>query len=89
MTYPAPQMTEFPRLSTGKLQKYTSVGCYPLFYVTGDSKCLCPDCANEVDEDPEIKDTQGVIIAANINWWTPSLDCDECSQQIESAYAED
>jgi len=64
----------------GKLAKFTSIGCYPIFYVDGSS-CLCADCASE-NEDPE-------MLASDINWEDPELFCDGCGERIESAYAED
>jgi hypothetical protein len=63
------------------LDKYTSLGSYPLFYIENDSDCLCVDCAN-AHEAPE-------MLQGEINWEDPSLFCDECSERIESAYAED
>lgn len=67
-------------MNDGKLRSFTSIGGYPLFYVTKGS-CLCPDCATDNDQnDP--------IVAADVNWENPDLYCDECSARIESAYAE-
>jgi hypothetical protein len=62
------------------LDKYTSVGCYPIFYVDGSS-CLCAACADE----NEANETFFV----DINWEDHELFCDECGERIESAYAED
>jgi hypothetical protein len=73
-------------LVAGKLDKYTSVGCYPLFYVVRcfkDEAVWCARCCNEAT------DPDAVIIACDANWEDPDLTCDACSERIESAYAED
>lgn len=68
---------------SGKLRRFTNVGCYPLFYVTRKCGVLCAECAGENDyqDDP--------VDGAEVNWEAPDLYCDACSQRIESAYAED
>lgn len=72
---------ELPRDDDGKLSSWAWPGGYPIFYVTGDGMVVCPKCANtETSDDP---------IAADVNWEDASLFCDDCSQRIESAYAED
>jgi hypothetical protein len=71
-----------PRDSKGQLVKYAWPGGYPVLYVTELSNVLCPDCANR-DTDSDVP------VAADINWEDPSLYCDDCSERIESAYAED
>lgn len=65
-------------LISGRLRSYTAVGAYPLVYLTASS-VLCPKCAD--------KNKRAVRIAA-VNWQDPQLHCDECSDRIESAYAE-
>jgi hypothetical protein len=73
-------------LVAGKLDKCTSVGCYPLFYVVRcfkDEAVWCARCCNEAT------DPDAVIIACDANWEDPDLRCDACSDRIESAYAED
>ncbi len=68
------------RNAKGNLYKYSSVGSYPLFYISDECNALCADCANErQDED----------ISAHANWENSALYCDSCSQRIESAYAEE
>ena len=62
---------------------YSSVGSYPIFYVTKRSGVLCADCANaqgRKHDDP--------VVAHDANWEDPDLYCDDCSKRIESAYAE-
>ena len=64
----------------GKLRKYASCGGYPLFYLTHTDEILCPDCAlDNIDN----------LSLCDANWENPDLYCDECSNRIESAYADD
>lgn len=67
----------------GKLYKFSSFGCYPIVYLDGKNNVLCSECATSgmCEED-------GPVVA-DVNWEDPDLFCDECSQRIESAYAED
>lgn len=65
--------------------KFTSLGCYPIFYVTNENNCLCPDCALALEKDP---DTIEHNAASDANWEDPDLYCDDCGSRIESAYAE-
>jgi len=65
------------------LPKYTSIGCYPMLYLTKCGEVLCADCASECEfEDNPVVDSE-------TNWEDACLHCDECSTRIESAYAED
>ena len=69
---------------TGKLPAYAWPGGYPVFYLSKHGLVLCPKCANdpaEAHEDPPV--------ASGVNWEDPTLFCDDCSEHIESAYAEE
>ncbi len=69
-----------PQEKNKELPRYTSIGCYPILYLTHRDEILCCDCASE----------EGYEIAvAGINWENPHIYCDECSERIESAYADD
>lgn len=61
------------------LPAYTSIGCYPIFYVDMEGNCLCAVCADE-----EQKETIEPL-RAEVNWES-DLYCDECSCEIEKAY---
>lgn len=65
--------------SKGKLIKYAWPGVYPVFYVNKDGSVLCPACAQKERKS---------LVAGGANWEDPDLYCDECSNRIESAYAE-
>ena len=79
------------RFADGTLRRYTDLGGYPLFYLTGDSGVLCADCASH--ERPPVPDAEQTpdwaIVAVDANWEDPELYCDHCSTRIESAYADD
>lgn len=70
------------RFEDGTPMKFTSIGLYPIFYVTGRNDCLCPACAGNVEK-------ENPMVATDANWENPSLYCDVCSERIESAHAED
>ena len=72
------------RDSDGKLSTFAWPGGYPIFYLDKHDNVLCPACANE--HEPGEDDAP---VHADVNWEDPSLYCDECSERIESAYAED
>ena len=57
------------------LRSFTSVGGYPLLYLTDKNDVLCPSCASTNDEPT----------TPHVNWES-HVDCDECSTQIEAAY---
>src|SRR5258708_3386919 len=57
-------------------------GGYPFFYVDEDSNALCPKCGND-------QDSSTVVVAYDVNWEDETLYCDDCSEQIHSAYGDD
>jgi hypothetical protein len=73
------------RTSDGSLKHYTSIGCYPLFYLAHECTAICVECARSLVEDEGEPET---TVKAQINWENPSLYCDMCDDRIESAYAE-
>lgn len=81
------------KMKNGKLQAYAWPGGYPIFYVTQDNCCLCPDCVNDnlelcLEQDIDERDDQWYIVAADINYEDDTLYCDNCNKQIESAYGD-
>ncbi len=83
------------RDDNGSLPAYVWPGGYPIFYLCADSGILCPTCANkesavaEADSHADYPDyDQWRIVDADVNWEDSSLYCDNCSERIESAYAE-
>ena len=80
--------------------QYTSLGCYPKFYVTADDGVLshnavmanfarigraCRDFAEYNGREQR----QWAIVAVEINWEDPYLFCDHTYERIPSAYAEE
>ena len=57
------------------LRSFTSVGGYPLLYLTDKDVVLCPWCASISDE----------ITTPHVNYES-RIDCDACSTEIEAAY---
>ena len=57
------------------LPAFTSVGSYPILYLTPCDCVLCAKCATESEEP----------VTGHPNWETPAT-CDECSDEIECAY---
>ena len=79
---------QLPRDPDNKLSAYAWPGGYPVYYLDASGSVLCPACARRSDEDPE-EIPQFRPSDAGINYEDASLFCDECSERIESAYAED
>lgn len=85
-------------VSREPVPKFSSVGCYPIFYLTSDGESLCADCVNSEIEsiDDAIRDhatnprehSGWRIVAADVNWENPAMICAHCNKRIESAYAE-
>jgi hypothetical protein len=70
----------------GELPKYTSIGCYPLFWVTAKNDVLCSTCGTKAMKNEEEFDPP---VDCDINWEDADFYCDDCSERIESAYADD
>lgn len=73
----------------GNLPAYAWPGGYPLYYLTADNGCLCPDCANgkngsEAHEDNEDKSWR--LVACDVHYEGEPITCDHCGEQVESAY---
>lgn len=73
----------FQRDSDGRLSKYAWPGGYPILYLTKLGDVLCADCANETEQD---RDHYDPVEAADVHWEGDPLQCDGCSNEIESAY---
>jgi hypothetical protein len=72
---------EFMRRADGSFERFTSLGCYPIFYLTRQGNVVCAYCAAEPNEDDSPQH-------ADVNWEDPDFYCDDCGERIESAYAE-
>lgn len=82
------------RLVQQAQQRYTSPGSYPLYAFMKDGEVMCCECVSDECERilSESVDKHGdhawQIFAVDINWEDPELYCANCSERIESAYAE-
>lgn len=73
--------------------KYTTVGSYPVFFLTDDGGALSYDCAFEevfiIARAIRDESSGGWrVVAFDVNWEDPDLYCDHTGERIESAYAE-
>lgn len=73
--------------------RYSSVGCYPIYYLAGYSGVLCGGCVEvNLDECADLSeeaDPQWSVVAHDVNWEDQHLFCDHCNKRIESAYGEE
>lgn len=73
---------------------YSSVGCYPLFFITADGGTLAPSTvrAELFQIARAVRDSdnsQWRVVAHDVNWEDASMYDDHTGERIESAYAED
>lgn len=86
-----PRLRPYLNEKTGKLAPFSSIGCYPIYYVARRPNCrhryevLCAECASTMAEFSE--DENAKVTDADINWEDEDLHC-ECGKKIESAYEE-
>lgn len=85
-----PATREVVKNDDGTFPSYAWPGGYPLYYITADSGVLCPDCVNKnlklCTEDAS--DKQWHVVACEVNWEDAQLNCDNCYERVQSAYAE-
>lgn len=75
----------------GDLPSHTSIGGYPIYYITKDGGKLCPGCANGKNgseaANPECQDDpQWELVASDVNYEDGTLTCAHCEADIEVAY---
>lgn len=73
--------------------KYSSTGCYPLFFLTSDGGALSHDAVRENYMQIARAVRDGLsdgwrVIAHDVNWEDAELFCDHTGNRIESAYNE-
>ena len=72
-----------------QLPTHTSLGGYPLLYLTEDFAEICPDCVNsETEGFRTIDDPQWNIMFVHPYYEGPPLDCMHCDNMIHSAYGD-
>jgi hypothetical protein len=62
------------------LPSHTSIGCYPIVYVSKRGEPRCSECATNNDNDWNPTNDAG------IHWEGKSHSCEDCGCYIESAY---
>ena len=83
-------MHAFQLSSLDDVIKYTSVGSYPVFYLTANDSVLSADAVRENFADCCDKEQPDFFVTMmEVNWEDASLFCDHSGERIESAYAED
>lgn len=75
------------RDSAGKLPAFAWPGGYPVFYLAADNGILCPKCANNYVEGRD-NEKQLKPIAGDVYWEGPTMQCEHCNADIESAYGD-
>lgn len=60
-----------------QLPSYTSIGCYPIVYLTRREHVLCAECASTTEE--QVSD-------GDVHWEGDSHFCEDCDCEIASAY---
>lgn len=71
----------------GELDAYAWPGGYPILYLDRDNSTLCAKCATESLKDPD-EVPQFKPVACDIYYEGPTLQCDQCGTDIESAYGD-
>ena len=80
--------------STLRHGKFTSLGGYPLYFLTSDGCALCFDCVKSelyqviYSIRHNLKDGWKVL-ACDINYENSELTCEHCNKLIPSAYGEE
>lgn len=77
-----------------RMGRYTSVGSYPLFFLTADGATLDPRTVRselwQIARSVRDGATDGWrVVAVDVNWEDPDMYDDHTGERIESAYAED
>jgi len=85
-------MARIQRNKDGKLDAYAWPGGYQIIYITDDGGVLCPACANGENgsEASETADSGSgwKLEGYDIFFEGPSVFCDHCNDEIESAYGD-
>lgn len=84
-------LEQFPEFTFSHLEweSYAWPGGYELHYYTKDCGVLCHQCANaELMRTIDPDDYQFYIVERDVLWEGPSITCDHCGREIESAYGD-
>ena len=69
-------------------------GGYPIFYLTDDGECMCPQCVKDnleqIKESTESQAQDGwQIVGHDINYEDQEMYCCNCYEKIDPAYPSD
>lgn len=72
---------------------YTSIGCYPLFWLLADGGTIHPKCGleefSQIARSTRDYSRDGwAFEACDVFWEGPDMICDHCNEPIESAYGD-
>jgi len=82
-------MVGLPRDDRGILESHAWPGGYPILYLDRENSAMCPACAIRCDdEETAERHPEFVPVAAFIHWEGQPITCDDCGNEIESAYGE-
>ena len=81
-------------LDSVRTGKYTSVGCYPKYWLMRDGETLSYEAVREnifaiARAMRDHNDAQWECVGCDVNWEDPDMYCAHTNARIESAYAED
>ena len=79
------------RLVSKEWERWAWPGGYPLYYLCEDGGVLCSKCVNkeiELTASTDGSDPWWKLVAVDVNYEDPRLECEHCGEFCESAYAE-
>lgn len=81
-------------LGTLRSGKFTSLGCYPKFWLCSDGETLSyeaclANCGRIARSIRDGSNDGWRVVACDVNWEDPDMQCAHTNERIESAYAED
>jgi hypothetical protein len=84
------------READGELPHFAWPGGYTILYVTGDGRVVCPKCANlpefycneDLHSKPKFPDEMNHVVAGDVYYEGPTVQCDNCNAEIESSYGD-
>jgi len=69
--------------SNGELDAFAWPGGYPIIYLDKENSVLCAKCATK-----SLNDEDDKPVACDVYYEGPTLQCDGCNADIESAYGD-
>lgn len=71
----------------GELDAYAWPGGYPIVYFDRENSTLCAKCATRDFKNVDVRDEYKPI-ACDVYQEGPTIHCDDCNVEIESAYGD-